>query len=165
MFTVCFTKWSFLLRSHWNKVTGLYVATRYLPFILLTSNLYSASRSSTYPPNDELTLVPQWTLPQMRAQVYVILGKVSQNNRLTAWFRQRCRVLANVDSGTCMVHPFMHLLAEGYYSPFTGIGIVSVVFSECIYRPFVLCVFLIWFIQVFLSSERMCSGIIIKSYS
>ncbi|KAG2038797.1 hypothetical protein BDR03DRAFT_953575, partial [Suillus americanus] len=33
-------EWSFLLRSHWNKVKGLYIATRYLPFILLTTNLY-----------------------------------------------------------------------------------------------------------------------------
>jgi len=71
----------------------------------------------------------------MRRQVYVILGRVSENNRLTAWFRQRCRVLANVDSGMCMVLPFMHLLAEGYYFPFTGSGMISVILSECIYHP------------------------------
>ncbi|KAG1771860.1 hypothetical protein EV702DRAFT_632717 [Suillus placidus] len=33
-------EWSFLLRSHWNKVKGLYIVTRCLPFILLTTNLY-----------------------------------------------------------------------------------------------------------------------------
>ncbi|KAG2037904.1 hypothetical protein BDR03DRAFT_1010285 [Suillus americanus] len=33
-------EWTFLLRSHWNKVKGLYIATRYIPFILLTTNLY-----------------------------------------------------------------------------------------------------------------------------
>ncbi|KAG1729049.1 hypothetical protein EDB19DRAFT_134684 [Suillus lakei] len=33
-------EWTFLLRSHWTKVKGLYIVTRYLPFILLTTNLY-----------------------------------------------------------------------------------------------------------------------------
>ncbi|KAG2080394.1 hypothetical protein BD769DRAFT_1784827 [Suillus cothurnatus] len=69
-------EWPFLLRSHWNKVKGLYVATRYLPFILLTTNLYM-----NFTPNETPS---------------------------------RCRVLANVDSGS---------------------GMVSVILSECIYRP------------------------------
>ncbi|KAG1810935.1 uncharacterized protein BJ212DRAFT_576368 [Suillus subaureus] len=33
-------EWTFLLRSHWSKVKGLYVVTRYLPFIILTTSLY-----------------------------------------------------------------------------------------------------------------------------
>ncbi|KAG2039707.1 hypothetical protein BDR03DRAFT_1008704 [Suillus americanus] len=33
-------EWTFLLRSHWSKVKGLYIVTRYLSFILLTTNLY-----------------------------------------------------------------------------------------------------------------------------
>ncbi|KAG2039229.1 hypothetical protein BDR03DRAFT_952278 [Suillus americanus] len=33
-------EWIFLLRSHWCKVKGLYIVTRYLPFILLTTSLY-----------------------------------------------------------------------------------------------------------------------------
>ncbi|KAG2071262.1 hypothetical protein BDR04DRAFT_1142383 [Suillus decipiens] len=32
--------WTFLLRSNWSKVKGLYIITRYLPFILLTTNQY-----------------------------------------------------------------------------------------------------------------------------
>ncbi|KAG2104286.1 hypothetical protein BD769DRAFT_1695923 [Suillus cothurnatus] len=75
-------EWSFLLRSHWNKVKGLYVATRYLPFILLTTNLYM-----NFTPNESPS---------------------------------RCRVLANIDS---------------------GIGMVSVVFSECF---FILRTYALW---------------------
>ncbi|OAX33525.1 hypothetical protein K503DRAFT_518193 [Rhizopogon vinicolor AM-OR11-026] len=33
-------EWTFLLRSRWTKVKGLYIATRYLPFLLLTGRLY-----------------------------------------------------------------------------------------------------------------------------
>ncbi|KAG1835982.1 hypothetical protein DFJ58DRAFT_192238 [Suillus subalutaceus] len=33
-------EWTFLLRSHWSKLKGLYVVTRYLPFIILTISLY-----------------------------------------------------------------------------------------------------------------------------
>ncbi|KAG1810936.1 uncharacterized protein BJ212DRAFT_1302249 [Suillus subaureus] len=33
-------EWTFLLQSHWSKVKGLYIATRYLPFIILTTSLY-----------------------------------------------------------------------------------------------------------------------------
>ncbi|KAG2071258.1 hypothetical protein BDR04DRAFT_1142381 [Suillus decipiens] len=33
-------EWSFLLRSNWRKVKGLYIVARYLPFILLTMNLH-----------------------------------------------------------------------------------------------------------------------------
>ncbi|KAG1899715.1 uncharacterized protein F5891DRAFT_980945 [Suillus fuscotomentosus] len=32
-------EWTFLLRSHWTKVKGLYIVTRYLPFIMLAMNL------------------------------------------------------------------------------------------------------------------------------
>ncbi|KAG1825374.1 hypothetical protein EV424DRAFT_1602524 [Suillus variegatus] len=33
-------EWTFLLRSHWSKMKGLYIVTRYLPFIFLATNLY-----------------------------------------------------------------------------------------------------------------------------
>jgi hypothetical protein len=33
-------EWSFLLQSHWSKVKGLYIVTRYLPIIILTTSLY-----------------------------------------------------------------------------------------------------------------------------
>jgi hypothetical protein len=33
-------EWTFLHRSHRSKVKSLYIATRYLPFVLLTTNLY-----------------------------------------------------------------------------------------------------------------------------
>ncbi|KAG2038802.1 hypothetical protein BDR03DRAFT_1090992 [Suillus americanus] len=33
-------EWIFLLLSHWSKVKGLYIVTRYLPFILLAEKLY-----------------------------------------------------------------------------------------------------------------------------
>ncbi|KAG1883980.1 hypothetical protein F4604DRAFT_231099 [Suillus subluteus] len=75
-------EWSFLLQSHWNKVKGLYIATRYLPFILLTTNLYM---------------------------------NFSQNEN-----PDRCRVLANIDS---------------------GIGMVSTIFSECF---FILRTYALW---------------------
>ncbi|KAG2114311.1 uncharacterized protein F5147DRAFT_650091 [Suillus discolor] len=32
--------WRFLLVSHWTKAKGLYIATRYVPFLLLATNLY-----------------------------------------------------------------------------------------------------------------------------
>ncbi|KAG2104284.1 hypothetical protein BD769DRAFT_1779829 [Suillus cothurnatus] len=64
-------EWSFLLRSQWSKVKGLYIVTRYLPFVLLTSNLYLS-----FNPNDNPS---------------------------------KCQVFDDIDS---------------------GIGIVSVVFSE-----------------------------------
>ncbi|KAG1799607.1 hypothetical protein EV424DRAFT_1648082 [Suillus variegatus] len=32
-------EWSFLLRSRWSKMKGLYIVTRYLPFIFLATNL------------------------------------------------------------------------------------------------------------------------------
>ncbi|KAG1739461.1 uncharacterized protein EDB91DRAFT_386534 [Suillus paluster] len=33
-------EWTFLLRSRWSKVKCLYIATRYVPFLLLAGNLY-----------------------------------------------------------------------------------------------------------------------------
>ncbi|KAG2038803.1 hypothetical protein BDR03DRAFT_953617 [Suillus americanus] len=33
-------EWRFLLVSHWTKVKGLYIVTRYVPFLLLATNLY-----------------------------------------------------------------------------------------------------------------------------
>ncbi|KAG1800562.1 hypothetical protein EV424DRAFT_424103 [Suillus variegatus] len=33
-------EWTFLLRSHWSKMKGLYIVTRYLPFIILITDLY-----------------------------------------------------------------------------------------------------------------------------
>ncbi|KAG1760942.1 hypothetical protein EDD22DRAFT_987772 [Suillus occidentalis] len=33
-------EWTFLLRSHWSKVKGMYIVTRYLPFIFLIMDLY-----------------------------------------------------------------------------------------------------------------------------
>ncbi|KAG2122395.1 hypothetical protein BD769DRAFT_1670783 [Suillus cothurnatus] len=33
-------EWTFLHRSQWGKVKGLYIVTRYLPFIIVTANLY-----------------------------------------------------------------------------------------------------------------------------
>lgn len=33
-------EWKFLLVSHWTKVKGLYIVTRYVPFLLLATNLY-----------------------------------------------------------------------------------------------------------------------------
>ncbi|KAG1883967.1 hypothetical protein F4604DRAFT_1919774 [Suillus subluteus] len=41
-------EWTFLLGSRWSKVKGLYIVTRYLPFILLTINLYLS-----FTPNDD----------------------------------------------------------------------------------------------------------------
>ncbi|KAG2104275.1 hypothetical protein BD769DRAFT_1779826 [Suillus cothurnatus] len=35
-----YEEWTFLLRSQWSKVKGLYIVTRYLPFIILTAKLY-----------------------------------------------------------------------------------------------------------------------------
>ncbi|KAG1810932.1 uncharacterized protein BJ212DRAFT_1526021 [Suillus subaureus] len=35
-----FFAWRFLLVSHWNTMKGLYIVTRYLPFLLLATNLY-----------------------------------------------------------------------------------------------------------------------------
>ncbi|KAG1721739.1 hypothetical protein EDB19DRAFT_496818 [Suillus lakei] len=35
-----YEEWTFLLRSHWSKVKGLYIVTRYLPFLLIATNLY-----------------------------------------------------------------------------------------------------------------------------
>ncbi|KAG2114235.1 uncharacterized protein F5147DRAFT_678478 [Suillus discolor] len=40
-------EWTFLLRSRWTKMKGLYIVTRFLPLILFASGLYSAFRSST----------------------------------------------------------------------------------------------------------------------
>ncbi|KAG2038792.1 hypothetical protein BDR03DRAFT_282019 [Suillus americanus] len=40
---------TFLLRSHWSKVKGLYIITRYLTPILLTANLYASFISSEDP--------------------------------------------------------------------------------------------------------------------
>ncbi|KAG2359672.1 hypothetical protein BDR07DRAFT_1611200 [Suillus spraguei] len=34
-------EWTFLLQSRWTKVKGLYVATRFVPFLLLTVHLYT----------------------------------------------------------------------------------------------------------------------------
>ncbi|KAG2114328.1 uncharacterized protein F5147DRAFT_23019 [Suillus discolor] len=42
-------EWTFLLRSHWNKMKGLYIVTRYLPFILLVADLYMI-----FTPNENL---------------------------------------------------------------------------------------------------------------
>ncbi|KIK37588.1 hypothetical protein CY34DRAFT_810162 [Suillus luteus UH-Slu-Lm8-n1] len=33
-------EWKFLFVSHWTKVKGLYIVTRYVPFLLLATNLY-----------------------------------------------------------------------------------------------------------------------------
>ncbi|KAG1883999.1 hypothetical protein F4604DRAFT_231624 [Suillus subluteus] len=33
-------EWTFLLLSYWSKVKGMYIVTRYLPFVLLVAKLY-----------------------------------------------------------------------------------------------------------------------------
>ncbi|KAG1794628.1 uncharacterized protein HD556DRAFT_418850 [Suillus plorans] len=33
-------EWTFLLRSNWSKMKGLYIVTRYLPFVVLITDLY-----------------------------------------------------------------------------------------------------------------------------
>ncbi|KAG1726125.1 hypothetical protein EDD22DRAFT_447134 [Suillus occidentalis] len=33
-------EWTFLLRSRWSKVKGLYIIARYVPFLLLAGHLY-----------------------------------------------------------------------------------------------------------------------------
>ncbi|KAG2122388.1 hypothetical protein BD769DRAFT_1777196 [Suillus cothurnatus] len=42
-------EWTFLLRSQWSKVKSLYVITRYLPFIIVTANLYLDFTSNNNP--------------------------------------------------------------------------------------------------------------------
>ncbi|KAG2130797.1 uncharacterized protein EDB93DRAFT_1263240 [Suillus bovinus] len=79
--------WTFLFRSHWAKMKGLYIVTRYLPFILLAMDL-----CLSFAPNE------------------------------TPGLRQKCRVLANIKS---------------------GLSIVVVIFSECIYRSPILCFFIL----------------------
>ncbi|KAG2130795.1 uncharacterized protein EDB93DRAFT_1340388 [Suillus bovinus] len=37
---VCRVKYTFLLRSHWTRIKGLFIVTRYLPFIFLAVDLY-----------------------------------------------------------------------------------------------------------------------------
>jgi hypothetical protein len=48
-------KWTFLLQSRWTKVKGLYIVARYIPFLLFTGHLYSASTLSIHCSGDELT--------------------------------------------------------------------------------------------------------------
>ncbi|KAG1739519.1 hypothetical protein EDB19DRAFT_834346 [Suillus lakei] len=38
---VFYSKWIFLHRSRWTKIKGLYIITRYVPFLLLATNLYT----------------------------------------------------------------------------------------------------------------------------
>ncbi|KAG2361985.1 hypothetical protein BDR07DRAFT_1376882 [Suillus spraguei] len=38
---MCYAKWTFFLRSHWSKVKGLYIVTRYLPFTIFVTVLWS----------------------------------------------------------------------------------------------------------------------------
>ncbi|KAG1899703.1 uncharacterized protein F5891DRAFT_393690 [Suillus fuscotomentosus] len=42
-------EWIFLLQSHWSKMKGVYIVTRYLPFILLVIDLYMI-----FTPNENL---------------------------------------------------------------------------------------------------------------
>ncbi|KAG2072308.1 hypothetical protein BDR04DRAFT_1117126 [Suillus decipiens] len=70
-------KWMFLLRSDWSKVKGLYIVTRYLPFIIIVTVL-----RKYFSPSENLGT---------------------------------CHVLTNVNS---------------------GLGITSVIFSECTYILF-----------------------------
>jgi len=77
----------------------------------------------------------------MITQVYVMLWRVNESERLTAQLRQRCRVLGNMESGTCREHSCMYILAEGYHFPLIGVGVASVIFSECTSRvPVKMCV-------------------------
>jgi hypothetical protein len=48
-------KWTFLLESRWTAVKGLYIVTRYVPFLFFIGHLYSACISSTYRFHNELT--------------------------------------------------------------------------------------------------------------
>ncbi|KAG1789694.1 uncharacterized protein HD556DRAFT_1395743 [Suillus plorans] len=50
-------EWTYLLQSHWGRMKGMYIVTRYLPFILLATDLYRAFRSSTHRADYQLTLV------------------------------------------------------------------------------------------------------------
>jgi hypothetical protein len=45
--THCYPKWTFLLESRWTKVKGLYVVTRYVPFLFFIGHLCSACTPST----------------------------------------------------------------------------------------------------------------------
>jgi predicted membrane channel-forming protein YqfA (hemolysin III family) len=46
---VCSSKWTFLRQSRWTKVKGLYIITRYIPFLMLITAMYRAFSSSTHP--------------------------------------------------------------------------------------------------------------------
>ncbi|KAG2069203.1 hypothetical protein BDR04DRAFT_1119193 [Suillus decipiens] len=54
-------EWMFLLRSEWSKIKGLYIVTRYLPFIFLTTNLYQY-----FTPNE--------TLGEFQKLDYIVTG-------------------------------------------------------------------------------------------
>ncbi|KAG1801220.1 hypothetical protein EV424DRAFT_403077 [Suillus variegatus] len=60
-------EWTFLLQSHWSKMKGLYIVTRYLPFILLIINLYMS-----FTPNENL--VKCWMLVNITSGLGMILA-------------------------------------------------------------------------------------------
>ncbi|KAG1795229.1 hypothetical protein EV424DRAFT_628409 [Suillus variegatus] len=42
-------EWTFLLQSHWSKMKGLYIVTRYTPFIILAMDLYMSFTQNENP--------------------------------------------------------------------------------------------------------------------
>jgi len=47
-------EWTFLHRSHWTKVKGLYIITRYVPFVLIIVDLCLALTPNTNPENCQI---------------------------------------------------------------------------------------------------------------
>ncbi|KAG2143658.1 hypothetical protein DEU56DRAFT_910784 [Suillus clintonianus] len=57
-------EWTFLLRSRWTKIKGLYIITRHAPFVFIVTELYRAFGSSTYLADGEFTYcAPEYFTP------------------------------------------------------------------------------------------------------
>jgi len=152
-----FFKWTFLLRSRWTNVKGLYIVTRYVPFLILIGNLYSAHSCSAYYSSRELTF-SQVNFSNENPDVC--------RRAVIYWLTNGAYCILLLEMPNAQYHlrryvrsTFTHALAKIAFAR-TAISIASAICSECDAPSPNIVHSWSRFLQVFLFSEHMRSGTI-----
>jgi hypothetical protein len=103
---VCSSKLTFLRLSRWTKVKGLYIITRYIPFLVLIMDIYRAFSSSTHPADYELTCCLQCTSRRTKPPMCVNVKACPTDECLLspAYLHQRCRMVISIYACTWTAH-------------------------------------------------------------
>ncbi|KAG1895615.1 uncharacterized protein F5891DRAFT_654495 [Suillus fuscotomentosus] len=117
-------EWTFLLRSRWNKMKGLYIITRYLPFIFLATDLFMY-----FTPNENSGKCR--VLENTQSGLGIVLVIVSESffilRTYVLWNRSRILLVAILfTSFTFLVASFCIVFAAGVPAAYTTSAIPGI---------------------------------------